>query len=395
MIETPLAIYLIIPSSIFILLVGSFIFFKYRSKENFIFFLLSLAQFLWAFGAFVVWQGHAFGKISESVLLNKIFALAIFLIPVFLYHFTIEFCKIKNQRMPLFISYLISIYLVFSADIDTVINGVFFYRWGDWAGISLVHYVFSFFVLALLVMSLLNVFKAWQNRMNKDVRKDTALYLLLGISIFGLVFIDFLPIYGINIYPLFYLTIPVYALIMAYVLIEKNPLASMITTDILVATLLTLLSSLLVFPDLEVSFAEKSVIFILICVLSFVALKYTHQLSEQKILFEEKIEERTKQLEEKNAQLKDANTACEVANAVLEEKVKERTRDLQGLNDSLEKLVGERTKELKRKTAELEEKVKELEQFGEVFVNRENKMVELKEKLREVEEKNSDGKSID
>jgi len=202
-----------------------------------------------------------------------------------------------------------------------------------------------------------------------------------------LVFIDFLPVYGINIYPLFYLTIPVYALIMAYVLIEKNPLASIITTDILVATLLTLLASLLVFPDLEVTFPEKSVIFILICVLSFVALKYTHQLSQEKGAFEEKIGKRAKELEEINNQLKESRQACETANTILDKKVKERTRDLQGLNDSLEKLVSERTKELERRTKQLEEKIVELEQFSDIFVNRENKMVELKDRIRELEDK--------
>ncbi|MFZ3054607.1 MAG: hypothetical protein WA091_01305 [Minisyncoccales bacterium] len=387
MIETPLSIYLVIPSSIFILLVGSFIFFKSRTKENLIFFLLSSAQFLWSFGAFVVWQGHAFGQISNSVLMNKIFTLAIFLIPVFIYHFTIEFCKIKNQKIPLFLSYLFSIYLVLVVDVETVINGVFFYRWGDLSNVSIIHYLFSFFILFLLGMSLYNLFNGWKNRMNTDIRKDTILYLLLAISIFGLVFIDFLPVYGVNVYPLFYLTIPIYALIMAYVLIEKNPLASMITTDILVATLLTLLSSLLVFPDLEVTFVEKSVIFVLICVLSFVALKYTHQLSEQKHDFEVKIKEGGEEIEKKNMELSEIKRSLEETNAALEIKVNERTRDLKGLNDSLERLVGERTKELKRKTAQLEEKVRELEQFGDVFVNRENKMVELKEKLREVEGK--------
>lgn len=387
MIETPLSIYLIIPSSIFILLVGSFIFFKNRSKENFLFLFLSIAQFLWAFGAFVVWQGHAFNKISGSVLLNKVFALAVFLIPVFLYHFTVEFCKIKNQKYHLFFSYLVSFFLVFATDVETVINGVFFYKWGDWGVSSIVHYLFSLFVMVLLGMSLYNLFRAWRDKAPGDTRKDTILYLLLGISIFGLIFIDFLPVYGINIYPLFYLTIPVYALIIAYVLIEKNPLASMITTDILVATLLTLLASLLVFPDLEVTFAEKSVIFILICVLSFVALKYTHQLDEQKLVFEGKIEERTRELENKNIELKEAKESLEETNTALEMKVKERTKELQSMNDSLERLVSERTKELKRKTAELEEKVKELEQFGDVFVNRENKMVELKEKINELGDK--------
>jgi hypothetical protein len=379
--------YLIIPSSIFILMVGIFIWIKNRAKTDLLFLFMSIAQFLWAFGTFVVWQGHAWGVISQSVLLNKVFVLAVFLIPVFLYHFTIEFCKIKSQKYQLFFSYAFSFFLVFVVDINSIINGVFFYKWGDWSSGTAVHYAFSAFVLFLLFMSLYNLFKAWQDRTDKSLRKDTILYLLLGIAIFGLVFIDFLPVYGIDIYPLFYLTIPVYALIMAYVLIEKNPLASIITTDILVATLLTLLSSLLVFPDLEVTFIEKAVIFILICVLSFVALKYTHQLSEEKSNFKEKIEERSGELEKINLQLTEAKNACEVANTVLDKKVKERTRDLQGLNDNLEKIVRDRTKELERKTKQLEEKVVELEQFSDIFVNRENKMVELKERVRELEDK--------
>jgi ElaB/YqjD/DUF883 family membrane-anchored ribosome-binding protein len=348
---------------------------------------MGVAQFLWAFGTFMVWQGHAWGIVSQSVLINKIFVLSVFLIPTFLYHFTIEFCKIKSQKFQLFFAYVFSFFLVFVVDINSVINGVFFYKWGDWSTVSIVHYAFSLFVVIMLAMSLLNLFKTWQNRSDKSIRKDTTLYLLLGISIFGLIFIDFLPVYGINIYPLFYLTIPVYALIMAYVLIEKDPLASIITTDILVATLLTLLSSLLVFPDLEITFIEKCVIFILICVLSFVALKYTHQLSEEKGAFEEKISERANELEKINDELKNAKNSCEIANTVLDKKVKERTRDLQGLNDSLEKVVGERTKELKKKTEQLEEKVKELEQFSNIFVDRENKMVELKDRIRELEEK--------
>lgn len=387
MIETPLSIYLIIPSSIFILMVGIFIWIKNRAKTDLLFLFMSIAQFLWAFGTFVVWQGHAWGVISQSVLLNKVFVLAVFLIPVFLYHFTIEFCKIKSQKYQLFFSYVFSFFLVFVVDINSIINGVFFYKWGDWSSGTAVHYAFSAFVLFLLFMSLYNLFKAWQDRTDKSLKKDTILYLLLGIAIFGLVFIDFLPVYGIDIYPLFYLTIPVYALIMAYVLIEKNPLASIITTDILVATLLTLLSSLLVFPDLEVTFIEKAVIFILICVLSFVALKYTHQLSEEKSNFKEKIEERAGELEKINLQLTEAKNACEVANTVLDKKVRERTRDLQGLNDNLEKIVRDRTKELERKTKQLEEKVVELEQFSDIFVNRENKMVELKERVRELEDK--------
>ena len=386
MVEAPLSIYLVIPSSIFILMVGAFLWFTNRNKSNFIFFLLSLAQFMWSFGAFVVWKGWSIGKVTDSIFINKIFSLAIFLIPVFLYHFTVEFCKIKNQKIHLFLSYMISFFFVFVVDMETVISGLFFYKWGDFSSVSIVHYLFSAFVISLLSLSLWNLFRAWKNKSDKEIRKDTILYLLLGISIFGLIFIDFLPIYGINIYPLFYLTIPVYALIMAYVLIEKNPLASMITTDILVAVILTLLSSLLVFPELEVGFATKALIFILISVLSFLVLKHTHQLNEQKASFEEKIKERTEELEDKSHKLGDAKKELESMNEILEAKVAARTRELQELNNSLERQVTERTRELKKKTEQLEEKIKELEQFSDIFVNREEKMVELKERIRELED---------
>jgi Skp family chaperone for outer membrane proteins len=386
MIETPLSIYLVIPSSIFILIVGFVLWFINKTKQNLLFLFLSLSQFLWSFGAFIVWKGWSIGKVTDDIFINKIFALAVFLIPVFIYHFTVEFCKIKNQKIYLFLSYLISLFFVFVVDVKTVINGVFFYKWGDMSTISIVHYLFSLFVLALLAMSLYNLFNGWRNKSVKEFRKDTALYLLLGISIFGLVFIDFLPIYGVNIYPLFYLTIPIYALIIAYVLIEKNPLASMITTDILVAVILTLLSSLLIFPELEVGFATKSVIFILISVMSFLVLKYTHQLNEQKDEFEEKIKERTGELEDKSHKLGDAKKELESMNDILEAKVAARTRELQELNNSLERQVAERTRELKRKTEQLEEKIKELEQFSDIFVNREEKMVELKDKIRTLEE---------
>ena len=174
---------------------------------------------------------------------------------------------------------------------------------------------------------------------------------------------------------------------MAYVLIEKNSLASIITTDVLAGILMILLSTFLIFPELQVTLIEKSVIFILICGLYFVALRYTHRLNEEKVLLEEKVKEGDNKCEIKNFELKEVKNSLEETNVALEIKVRERTRALQGMNESLEKLVNERTKEIKKKTAELEDKVKELEQFSSVFVDRENKMVELKEKIKELEAK--------
>jgi septal ring factor EnvC (AmiA/AmiB activator) len=128
------------------------------------------------------------------------------------------------------------------------------------------------------------------------------------------------------------------------------------------------------------------VIFFLISILSFLVLKHSNELAEQKINYEKKIEEGTKAIEAKNAELTEIKNRLENTNSILEKKVEERTKELQGLNDTLEKLVRERTKELERKTKELEEKIRELEYFSEAFMERENKMIELKSRIRELEE---------
>ncbi len=389
MTDIPFSLYISLPSSIFILIVGIIIWLRNKGKEQLLFLFLSIAQFIWAMGTFIFYEGYLIGKVNENILLNKLLALSVFLIPVILYNFTIEFCrcKIKPQKVILFSSYVIAILFVFVIDVKTLMSGVFLYKWGGFNAASIIHYLFFLFVFALLIISLSNLFITWRNKGDKKLVADRLTFILLAIAVFGIIVIDFLPVYGISIYPLFYLTVPVYALIMAYVLVERNPLASMITTDILVAIVLTLLASLIIFPDLGIDFTQRTVIFLLISVFAFLILQRSHILNEQKGLFEKELSERTSELEEQGMKLKEAKDFLEESNTILEARVKARTRDLQELNHSLERLVDERTKELKRKTQELEEKIRELEQFGDIFVNREGKMVELKDKNKELEDK--------
>jgi len=78
---------------------------------------------------------------------------------------------------------------------------------------------------------------------------------------------------------------------------------------------------------------------------------------------EDKVQERTRELEE--------------ARASLEIKVKARTRELQELTERQEETIEERTKEIK-------ERMEELEKFHRLAVGRELKMVELKKEIKKI-----------
>lgn len=86
----------------------------------------------------------------------------------------------------------------------------------------------------------------------------------------------------------------------------------------------------------------------------------TRELERERTSLEEKVEERTKELEG--------------ARTGLEEKVKERTVQLEAARQGLEEEVEKRTKEL-------QQKVGEMERFQKVTVDRELKMMELKKEI--------------
>lgn len=103
-------------------------------------------------------------------------------------------------------------------------------------------------------------------------------------------------------------------------------------------------------------------------------------LDNAKSNLEQKVEERTRELEK-------AKHALEEANAVLEIKVKARTKELQDLNEDLEKKIKERTKEIEKSKKEIEKKVLQLEKWYSLTIGRELKMAELKEELAKYKNK--------
>jgi hypothetical protein len=224
----------------------------------------------------------------------------------------------------------------------------------------------------------------------KEKRKEIFTYTVLIFGIYGLIFLYFFFSFEniSSILSVFYIFIPIYLLIFSFINIEKKSIfQTIITTDIMVGAVFILLASLIIFPELKSSEVIELIAFALIVTMGFLLIRYVNRLANQKDEFEKMLNDRTRELKESNQCLFELNKQLEEANTILEIKVQARTRALKELNDDLERQIQERTKELENKNKELEEKIKELKDFSNIFINRENKMVELKEKIYDLEEK--------
>lgn len=274
----PFPVYFLVPSSFLIVIVGLYSWLKVKKRENLIFFLLTVCQGAWAICTFLMWKSC--GNDVQVIFWDRALYFATTLMIPLIFHFTLEACQLsdtKRNKVLIYLAYIIGFFFSWLSTTKYFVDKVFYYQWGCHTYAQIGHHFFFAYLIFFCSYALYGAFKTWRYEKEDLEKKNRAYFIFVAFLIFTLSAVGMLLAYGIAIYPISYLCFPVFAVMITYAVTEKNLFVSIVATDILVATILTLTATFFFFPELDLSFWAKSVIFLLFMGSCLLLVRHNHQ----------------------------------------------------------------------------------------------------------------------
>ncbi|MDD5590149.1 MAG: histidine kinase N-terminal 7TM domain-containing protein [Candidatus Portnoybacteria bacterium] len=340
----------------------------YRNKKKdaanlgFLFFCVCVS--FWSYSYFI-WQ---ISTTAESALFwtKMLMAGAIF-VPATYLHFVLGLLEKASQKKKtiIFVYLIFSIFLVLDFTSSNFITGVspaLSFKFWPQRGVlySLFLSIWSFFMFFSIFL------------LYKDFRKSTGMkrtqikLVLIGFATSLIGALTNFPLwYDIPIPPIGNITTVAYMGLTAYSILRHRLFeAKIITTDLLVGLMgVVLLMLPFLMPSLPLIILT-SITFLLFCVFGYFLIKATYG----EIMRREEAQK------------------LAASEAELKQKALWQAKALKELSETLEQKVRERTRELENSKNLAEEKNKELEKYYRLMIGRELKMVELKKELEKKKE---------
>jgi signal transduction histidine kinase len=207
-------------SGIFVLLLGFWVYFKKRqSSVNRNFFYLAFMTFIW-----LIFYGVSYLSTAEeqALLFLKIGYTGVIFMAVAGVQLVSSFTNFKIPAYIYVISYiinLVSVYLLYFT--NYFINGLYQYFWGYYPRAGSLHPFFlTFFVSAITIFIGLLFIKWLKVRKEKSAESRRVLYMFIAVSSISFAAVDFIPNYGIEIYPFGWVLVLFYCSTIAYTIVK-------------------------------------------------------------------------------------------------------------------------------------------------------------------------------
>src|SRR3989338_7494956 len=191
-----------------------------KAKQNTSFFLESIAVFLWLFFYSLMFSCN---DPKIAMIFARFGYAGVIFIPVAFYHFVISFLNISNKKNCVTVSYVLGVFFLFFV----VFTNYFILRldkffWGWYPKTGFIQPLYLVFFALLYYGSLLSLYRHMKMGGVSFQDKNRIRYLLSGFFIASFACIDFMPNYGLSIYPFGYLFIFTWFCVTAYTIVRHR-----------------------------------------------------------------------------------------------------------------------------------------------------------------------------
>lgn len=181
-------------AGIYIYIVSS----KLIERKIFSFFCFAVSA--WQLGFGIVFLANSE---NQALLGVRVIWSGVIFIPTFFYHFTIVFLDKRNKSIRNGINYLLSIFFLLSLWLTNwFIKGSYHYFWGYYGKAGFLQYLYMLFFVLTFGTAWHYWYKSYKEMKHKsfvEYSRRKHIFLMAGVGLIGGA--DFLPNYGIGIYP--------------------------------------------------------------------------------------------------------------------------------------------------------------------------------------------------
>lgn len=203
----------------FILLSGSFVLFKNpKSKVTQSFFFSTVATFIWL--STYSLANNLNLNTDQQTLLLRIGYCGVSFISIFYFSLSASFINIQNLKLFTYFNFCYGIVIaLIILKTNYIVNDIYYYPWGIYPKAGNFHPLFLIYFMFLIVAGL--IIGAIELSNKQDNKKFTHLkYIVFSSSIYSFACVDFMPNYGINIYPIGFIFATLFSLTIFYGIIK-------------------------------------------------------------------------------------------------------------------------------------------------------------------------------
>lgn len=205
-------------SAVFVIYLGVFVFLKnHKNSLNVLFALFCFSLIFWFFGTFMMFTSK---DEPRAIFWDRFVYAGVVFIPSLMYHISLVFSK-KKAAKRLLLGYSLSFIFLILSRTDYFVSGLFKYDWGYHTQARFFHNVFLVFFTLYLSFFYYNIYRYYKTA-QLAIERLQAKYIFFAYLVLLTGALAYLPAYGINIFPLAYISGLIFAAIFAYTIIKHQ-----------------------------------------------------------------------------------------------------------------------------------------------------------------------------